>query len=138
MYYLYRLIRQDYHALLRHNQRRDRFHRGPQYDGLSGGDPAFQPPRIVRAANETGLRVVEDLVMHVRPEPARRLEAQPHFHPFHGLDAHERHGEPGCNAAIPLGIAPKPDRGIGHDYFENTAERVAFVLRLPDPLDHLG
>src|SRR3989475_13070472 len=108
------------------------------FRSLSGGDPAFQPPRIVRAANETGLRVVEDLVMHVRPEPARRLEAQPHFHPFHGLDAHECHGEPGCKAAIPLGIAPKPDRGIGHDYFENTAERVAFVLRLPDPLDHLG
>ena len=76
--------------------------------------------------------------MHFRAEPPRSLEAHSYFHPFHGLDAHQRHGQPGCEAAIPLGIASQPDRGIGHDDFEDPAERVSLLLRLPDPLDHFG
>ena len=73
-------------------------------------------------------------------DPRRRggAEAVADLDALDRLDAHERRGEAGVDAAVPVHVGAEPGRQPVHDDLDDAAEGVAGAVRVVDLGDHRG
>ena len=114
---------------------RDRLHRGPDPQGLAGGHAALG------AAGASGgtpdhAPVGHDLVVRPRPGVGGQAEAVADLDALDRLDAHERAGEPGVEAAVPVHVRAEARRQPVHGDLDDAAEGVAVLVGLVDLGDH--
>ncbi len=91
--------------------------------------PSRPPARLVGRrmprSPGAGVGVGDDLVVHLRSWPARAVDAVADGDGFDRRNRHQRLRQPAVELAIPLGVAPEPDRHVARDHFEGPAQRVA-------------
>ena len=114
---------------------RDRLHRGPDPQHLAGGHAALGAAGAPRRPPQA-LVGRHDLVVRERAGGGREREAVADLDALDRLDAHQRAGQPGVEAAVPVHVRAEPRRQAVHDDLDDAAERVAVLVRLVDPGDH--
>ena len=102
---------------------------------LAGGHAALGAARAARRTPH-GAVLADDLVVGQRAGRGGELEAVADLDALDRLDAHQRAGEPRVEAAVPVHVRAEAGREAVHHDLDDTAERVAVLVRLVDPLDH--
>ena len=103
------------------HQRRQRLHRGADDDLLAVRDAGLDAARVVRVAAAVGA----DLVVRLGAEQAGQREAVADLDTLHGLDPHQRDGEPCVEAVLLRRVRAEPRRHAGRAHLDHAADRVA-------------
>src|ERR1043165_6965077 len=104
---------------------------------LAVRDAAFEAARAVRRSHEGArLRVVSDLVVHLRAGKPRGLDARADGDGLDRRDGHQRAREPSVELRVPGGVRAEAGDDSARDDLEDAAERVALAPLLVNERDH--
>ena len=112
------------------HQRRQRLHRRAHDDVLPVRDAGLDAARVVRLADEAG----HDLVVRLRAAELGQREAVADLDAFHGLDRHQRGGEPSVEPRLPRRVRAEPRRHALRANLDDAADGVTFRTRFVDAL----
>ena len=102
------------------------------------GSPLVMPPSMppARLVSRRDRVAGHHLVVRRAAPPARGAEPVADLDALHGLDAHQRTGQPGVEPPVGLHVGAEPDRQPVRDHLDHAAEGVAVVLGRVDLGDH--
>ena len=90
--------------------------------------PPSVPPERPVTRRSSPSRVAHDLVVRLRPAPARGLEPVAELDALDRLDAHECCGQTGIEPAITVDVTAEPRRQPVREHLHHAAEGVALAL----------
>src|ERR1043165_7637308 len=131
------LLGVNVHGRERAPERRDGLEEAAHAQLLAVRDAAFEAARAVRRSHEGArLRVVADLVVHLRAGKPRGLDARADGDGLDRRDGHQRAREPPVELRVPGGVRAEAGDDSARDDLEDAAERVALAPLLVNERDH--
>ena len=115
------------------HQRRQRLHRRADDDLLAVRDARLDPAGAVRLAPQAGL-AADDLVVRLRAAQPGEREAVADLDALHGLDAHQRGGEPRVEPILLRRVRAEAGRDTPGAHLDDAAERLTLGARRVDRL----